>query len=60
MALIPLPQGGGVDTNTLRQDIQSKSHQIAFPTTTASRVRRWPVVRAADGLEAATTQADAR
>ena len=34
-ALIPLPQGAGVDTNTLRNDIQNRAFQIAFPTTTA-------------------------
>ena len=34
-ALIPLPQGGNVDTNTLRNDIQNRAYQIAFPTTTA-------------------------
>ena len=33
-ALIPLPQGGGTDTDTLRNDIQSRAYQIAFPTTT--------------------------
>ena len=32
--LIPLPQGAGVDTNTLRNDIQDRAYQIAFPTTT--------------------------
>ena len=36
MALIPLPQGGNIDTATLRNDIQSKAHQVAFPTTTAA------------------------
>ena len=36
ISLIPQPQGAGVDTNTLRADIQNKSHRIAFPTTTAA------------------------
>ena len=35
-ALIPLPQGAGVDTDTLRQDIQNRAYQIAFPTTTSA------------------------
>ena len=34
-ALIPLPQGGNVDTDTLRNDIQNRAYHIAFPTTTA-------------------------
>ena len=33
-ALIPLPQGAGVDTNTLRNDVQSLANQVIFPTTT--------------------------
>ena len=35
-ALIPLPQGAGIDTGTLRSDIQNKSYAIAFPTTTSA------------------------
>ena len=35
-ALIPLPQGAAVDTDTLRNDIQNRAYQIAFPTTTAA------------------------
>ena len=35
-ALIPIPQGAGVDTNTLRNDIQNRAFQIAFPTTTSA------------------------
>ena len=35
-ALIPLPQGAGVDRDTLRNDIQNKAYQIAFPTTTTA------------------------
>ena len=33
-AIIPLPQGAGVDTNTLRNDVQSLANQVVFPTTT--------------------------
>ena len=33
--LMVQPQGPGVDTNTLRSDMQNKSYQLAFPTTTA-------------------------
>ena len=33
-ALIPLPQGAGIDTNTLRNDVQSLANQVIFPTTT--------------------------
>ena len=35
-SLIPIPQGGGVDTDTLRSNIQNKSYQIAFPPTTSA------------------------
>ena len=35
-ALIPLPQGSAVDTDTLRNDIQNKATQILFPTTTSA------------------------
>ena len=35
-ALIPMPQGANVDTDTLRSDIQNRAYQIAFPTTTAA------------------------
>ena len=35
-ALIPLPQGASVNTDTLRNDIQNRAYQIAFPTTTAA------------------------
>ena len=34
--IIPMPQGGGIDTNTLRSDFQNQDYQIAFPTTTAA------------------------
>ena len=34
-AIIPMPQGGNIDVNTLRNDIQNRAYQIAFPTTTA-------------------------
>ena len=34
--LIPLPQGAAVDTDTLRNDIQNRAYQIAFPTTTSA------------------------
>ena len=60
MALIPLPQGAAIDTATLRNDIQSKAHPGGLPDHDSSRVRRGPLVRTADGLEAATPQADAR
>ena len=35
-ALIPLPQGAEIDTDTLRSNIQNKAYQIAFPTTTSA------------------------
>ena len=35
-ALIPIPQGSAVDTDTLRNDIQNKATQILFPTTTSA------------------------
>ena len=34
--IIPMPQGGGIDTNTLRSDFQNQDYQVAFPTTTAA------------------------
>ena len=34
--VIPMPQGGNIDTNTLRSDFQNDDFQIAFPTTTAA------------------------
>ena len=34
-ALFPMPQGGKIDTNTLRADFQNKAYQVVFPTTTA-------------------------
>ena len=34
--IIPMPQGGGIDRNTLRSDFQNQDYQIAFPTTTAA------------------------
>ena len=34
--IIPMPQGGGFDTGTLRSDIQNNDYQIALPTTTAA------------------------
>ena len=34
--IIPMPQGGGIDTNTLRSDFQNNEFQIAFPTTTSA------------------------
>ena len=34
--VIPMPQGGNIDTNTLRSDFQNNDFQIAFPTTTAA------------------------
>ena len=36
MAIIPQPQGSTADTNTLRSEIQSGSHQTVFPPTTAA------------------------
>ena len=33
--LIPLPQGGGIDKSTLRNDLQNHTYQLAFPGTTA-------------------------
>ena len=35
-ALIPMPQGGNKEFDTLRDDIQNKAYQITFPTTTAA------------------------
>ena len=35
-AVIPMPQGGGIDTATLRSDFQNPDFQVAFPTTTAA------------------------
>ena len=34
--IIPMPQGGGIDTNTLRNDMQNNAYQTVFPTTTAA------------------------
>ena len=34
--VIPMPQGAGIDTNTLRSDFQNNNFQIAFPTTTSA------------------------
>ena len=34
--IIPMPQGGNIDTNTLRSDFQNQDFQIAFPTTTSA------------------------
>ena len=34
--IIPMPRGGGIDTNTLRSDFQNHDYQIAFPTTNAA------------------------
>ena len=34
--VIPMPQGGNIDTNTLRSDFQNQDYQIAFPTTTSA------------------------
>ena len=34
--IIPMPQGGGIDRNTLRSDFQNQNYQVAFPTTTAA------------------------
>ena len=34
--VIPMPQGGNIDTNTLRSDFQNNEFQIAFPTTTSA------------------------
>ena len=31
-----MPQGGGIDTNTLRSDFQNQDYQVAFPTTTSA------------------------
>ena len=31
-----MPQGGNIDTNTLRSDFQNQDFQIAFPTTTSA------------------------
>ena len=32
--IIPMPQGAGIDTDTLRSDFQNQAFQVAFPTTT--------------------------
>ena len=34
--IIPMPQGGGIDTDTLRSQFQNQDFQVAFPTTTAA------------------------
>ena len=34
--VIPMPQGGGIDVNTLRSDFQNDGFQVAFPTTTSA------------------------
>ena len=34
-AIIPMPQGGNMDMNTLRGDIENKAYQIILPTSTA-------------------------
>ena len=35
-SIIPMPQGGGIDTNTLRNDIQNKAYDTVYPTTTSA------------------------
>ena len=34
--IIPMPQGGGIDVGTLRNDMQNNAYQTVFPTTTAA------------------------
>ena len=35
-AMLPMPQGANVDTDTLRSDFQNKAYQVIFPTTTTA------------------------
>ena len=35
-AMLPMPQGANIDTDTLRSDFQNKAYQVVFPTTTSA------------------------
>ena len=43
--IIPMPQGGNIDTNTLRSDFQNQGFPGRLPDHYHGRIRRGPIVR---------------